>query len=290
MPKRMAKKKLSKAKNNNHQVKYLVLVDHDGTLCDTNPIAYESIKYAFRLTVETLKLQVNTDIDWDKVFSETRGTTEKSLARYLSYLCGIPFDKTETFEKRFFHLRARWYENMRLEKEYVWDTYFPDAHQLVYKMSKRSEYALWLVTGNPKEVLKERLANSLLEIFSNKKGELMGVFGDRAYTRKELIELALAEAAQTIEGFKIERDSLGFAKNVFYLADSRSDFFAGIEAKVRTVWVPSRSLQTVIDTKTQDYVRFIKETLGDERMLITNDLYSQEAQRFMGLVNGKAEE
>jgi phosphoglycolate phosphatase-like HAD superfamily hydrolase len=271
-------KKISSGYNKNLK---LLLVDHDGTLCDTNPLAYDSMKYAFNTVVDILGINLREDIDWDKVFADTRGTTEKNLIRYLSYYCGIHFDKVKQLESKFYHFRAKWYENMRSCNEYIWDTYYPDAHQLVFECAKSNSYELWLLTGNPEVVLEERLSNSIKEIFS-KNGKLQGVFGDLFYSREEVIEAALEKAKIEFGENIVDKDSIGFHKNVYYVADSRSDFFAGIEAKVRTVWIPSRSLQDVIEKKDEDYVRFIENTLGD-RVLIVNDLFSDEVKKFVGL-------
>lgn len=279
----MARRKVKKrGRKRKTEANALFLIDHDGTLCDTNPLAYESIKYAFQTTVEVMKLSIINDVDWEKIFSETRGTTEKHLARYLCYACGIPFNKTKQFEEKFYHFRAKWYENMRTSNEYIWDSYYPDTHQLIYDCKKSGRFELWLLSGNPRIVLKERLSNSISDIFRDNSGDLKGAFGEEAYSRQKLIAKALEKSERDIDGFRVRRDRLGFARNVFYVADSRNDFFAGIEVKIKTIWIPSRTLQNTVDIRNEDYVRFIMNTLG-ERVLIVNDLYTDKVFRFIGL-------
>lgn len=276
----MQKKKITIEKKRK-SIEKLLLVDHDGTLCDTNPVAYDSIKYAFKTAMDVLKIPTPNNLDFEKVMADLRGSTEKNLVRYLSYFSAVPFDKTEQFEEKFYYFRAKWYENMRSGHEYVWDTYYPDSHQLVEDCKHSGKYELWVITGNPGIVLQERLSNSMKTIFS-KNGKIQGVFGDQFYTRAESICEALKKAETEINNGITKKDSMGFYENVIYIGDSRNDFFAGIEAKVKTVWIPSRSLQVVTETRALDYVRFISEVLGD-RILITNDLYSPEARKFVGL-------
>lgn len=275
---KVAAPKVKRTKNN----QVLVLIDHDGTLCDTNPSAYESIKYAFDRACENQRVVINGEVNWDKIMDDLRGTTEKNLVRYLCYSFNIPFEKSETFEQRFYYFREKWYENSRKLGEFIWDTYYPDTHQLLTEYSRFPRYILWLLTGNPDNVIEQRLSNSLRTIFSNKKDKkLQGVFGNESYTRKGMIELACTKAEVNIEGFKVHRDEMGYTTNVVYIADSRHDFFSGIEAKVKMVWVPSRSLQDTIEMRSQDYVKFAISTLGEKRLLIVNDLYTEKVKEFI---------
>ncbi|EKD99808.1 MAG: hypothetical protein ACD_22C00171G0004 [uncultured bacterium] len=76
---------------------------------------------------------------------------------------------------------------------------------------------------------------------------------------------------------------MGFTKNVVYIGDSRADFFAALNAKVASIWVPSRKLQDVYDVRSQDYVSYIQGLLGN-RFYITNDLYSKETLSYINNV------
>jgi phosphoglycolate phosphatase-like HAD superfamily hydrolase len=256
----------------------LVLFDHDGTLCDTNPLAYESIKYAYKATLDSLKLENNNDIDWNRIFTETSGTTEKNFIHYMSYIRNIPRETVSDFENKYYHFRAKWFETMRATGEYVWDSYYPDAHQLAYECVRRKNVTPWLLTGNPEIVLQERITNSLRDIFtgSGKDHKLQGVFGDESLSRSGMISLAIEKASKIFGKDILKKNSHGFYKNIVYVADSRNDFFAGLEASIRTVWVPARKLQTVIEIKNQDYVKFIEKTVG-KNIMITNDLSSKDA-------------
>lgn len=282
MVKIKTKRKIKEPVNKKKRQMKLLLVDHDGTLCDTNPLAYDSIRYAFETTLSVLKIPYVEKVDIEKVMADLRGSTEKNLARYLCYMCAVPFDKTGPFEEKFYLFRAKWYESMKSGHEYVWDTYYPDTHQLLHDCMKSGVFKLWIITGNPKIVLQERLANSLKDMFSNGNG-IQGVFGDEFYSRQESILEALKRAEKKYGKRISKRDNNGFYENVYYIGDSRNDFFAGIEAKVKTIWVPSRTLQIATETKSTDYVRFITKTLKGE-ILITNDLYSKEVREFVGLL------
>lgn len=119
---------------NTTKIKYLFLFDHDGTLCNSNEYSYDSIKEAFHTALRNFNPGSENGINWDKAFSDTKGTTERNLIRYLSYTNGIPYERHEILEQNFYLLRAQWYENMKRLKEYVWDTYYPDTLELLIKM------------------------------------------------------------------------------------------------------------------------------------------------------------
>lgn len=260
--------------------KKLILFDHDGTLCETNPLAYDSIKSAFHSAILSLKLPNNVEIDWEKVFAETTGTTEKNVVRSIGYLGSIPLQMIPDLENKFYNFRAKWFQTMRESGEYVWDSYYPDAHQLAYECFRKKNIHGWLLTGNPEIVVKERITNSLRDIFIGKNGKMMGVFGNEALTREGLLQKAIEKGVHEFGKTMLTKDSKGFYKNIFYIADSRNDFFAGLDAQVKTVWVPSRKLQDIISIKNQDYVKFIKKMMGSE-FLITNDLSSKEVYSYL---------
>ncbi len=258
----------------------LILFDHDGTLCETNPMAYDSMKSAFHTTLESLKLKTDVEIDWERTFAETAGTTEKNLVRYVSYVHSVPPQLIPDFENKYYKFRAKWFQTMRESGEYVWDSYYPDAHQLAYECARRRNFHGWLLTGNPEIVVEERLTNSLRDIFLGKDGKIKGVFGNEALTRQDLLTKAIQKAEQAFGKSILDTNSKGFYKHIYYIADSRNDFFAGLEAKIKAVWIPSRKLQSLVDIKNQDYVKFITKMLGNN-ILITNDLSSKEVYDYI---------
>ncbi len=264
-------------------VQTLILIDHDGTLCNTNTNAYDSIKYAARTACESIKVDYDKlNIDWDNLMSSLRGTTEKNLVKHVCYNYEIPIQQSSLFEERFYHARANWYSNMKSYNEYVYDSYFPDAESLIHKVHTDPTKAVWVVTGNPKIVVEQRLAPHIRPYLNDKNGEIGGAFGDEAISRPELINLAIDRAIKAYPGFHPIKNGFGFTTNVIYIGDGRYDFFAGLEAKVKTVWIPSRLLQDVKDSLTLDYIRFMKSILPTQ-IEITNNLASPSTLAFLGL-------
>lgn len=268
-------------------VETLILIDHDGTLCNTNLNAFDSIKYAARTACESIKVDYDKlNVDWDKLMTELRGTTEKNLVKHICYNYEIPYIQSGLFEERFYLARANWYANMKSYNEYVYDSYFPDAESLIHHAHNDPTKAIWLVTGNPKVVVSERLAPHIRKFFCNEFGDLMGAFGDEAFTRKELIFNAIDRAEKEYPGFRPVKNGFGFTTNVVYIGDGRHDFFAGLEAKVRTIWIPSRLLQEVKESLSLDYIRFMKNILPTQ-IEITNDLSSDSTLSFLGVNSQK---
>jgi phosphoglycolate phosphatase-like HAD superfamily hydrolase len=272
----------SKQKPDN-QAQTLILLDHDGTLCNTNLNAFDSMKYAARTACESIKVDYDKlNLDWDKLTSETRGTTEKNLVKHICYEYEIPYKQSELFEERFYIARANWYTNMKSYNEYIYDSYFPDAETLIHQSYKDPTKVIWLITGNPKVVVAERLAPHIRKYFTDKNGDLLGAFGNEALSRAELIHLAINRATKSLPNFQPKKNGLGFTTNVIYIGDGRHDFFAGLEAKVRTVWIPSRLLQEVKENLALDYNRFLKSLLPTQ-IEITNDLSCPNTLSFLGL-------
>lgn len=59
----------------------LILIDHDGTLCHTNELAYESIRYTAQKTCQDF--QINPQqilLDLDGIIADLTGTTEKKIS------------------------------------------------------------------------------------------------------------------------------------------------------------------------------------------------------------------
>lgn len=278
----MAKKTLPKASEKKNHC--LVLIDHDGTLCDTNPYAYESMKFATEMACRGVKLDLkNLNINWEDLFAQTQGTTEKNYLRIFCFRYAIPFADINFFEERYYEARTVWYRNMKSFHENPYDTYYPDTENLINICNHRPNLNTWLMTGNPRQVMKERLAKHLLNYFSDERQEdLQGAFGDEAYSRDELFQIAIKKAELSIKGFKIIRDSLGFATNVIYIGDGRKDFFSALNAKIVSVWVPSRKLQETKEIATQDYMVFLKKMLG-KRIQVVNRVDAEEVLSLIGI-------
>lgn len=274
---------VKKSRKKESAPKGLLLVDHDGTLCNSNHNAYESLKSAAYMTLNFMgfnSIDIN-GVDWNKIFSETSGTTELYYAKRLCHEFSIPRDKQDIFSNFLFKNRANWYTNSKSNGDYVWDTYYPDTEELIAK-AKNSNFSVQLVTGNPSLVIKERLPERIKLYFKSNTGEIEGTFGEEAETRADLILLAIKRFLQKHPNFKLKRNSEEYIENVIYVADSRSDLFSGIEAKMKTIWIPSRELIKVYEAKSQDFVKFMSETIG-KSIFITNALDSREVYEFIGL-------
>jgi len=262
-------------------VKKLILFDHDGTICKSNENAYDSMTYAAEQAAKNVRINIKKiEVDWSKVFNETRGTTEKNLVHYLVYLFHIPLDKFSEFERLYYLSREAWYKNMKKYKEFVYDLYYPDAEMLIDKLKKDQDHILRLVTGNPSNVLNLRIANYLRSTFEDSNGKLRGYFGESAYSRVELLNLAVSSIQKEVIDFKPEYDDKDYIKNVYYIADSRSDLFAALYAKVRMIWVASRSLQEVKDIESEDAMGYILK-MHKSRILITNNLEDEDVLKFL---------
>ncbi|MBN2015459.1 hypothetical protein JW766_01365 [Candidatus Dojkabacteria bacterium] len=262
-------------------MKKLILFDHDGTICKSNLNAYDSMTYAAEQAAKNLGIDIKKiEVEWSKVFNETRGTTEKNLVHYLVYLFHIPLDKFSEFERMFYLAREAWYKNMKKYKEFVYDLYYPDAEILIDKLKEKKDNILRLVTGNPSNVLKQRIANFLRSSFIDSEGELLGYFGESAYSRVDLISLAISSTQKEIEDFKPEYSDDGSIRNVYYIADSRADLFAALYAKIRIVWIASRTLQEVKDIESEDAMSYILK-MHKNRILLTNNLEDEDVMEFL---------
>lgn len=243
---------MSKTSNNKH---VLLMLDHDGTLCNTNENAFESIKSATISASQIFtKDFTGENLDWNLVFSQTVGTTESYYVRVVANIISIPINQLKLFEERYYTARKNWYQNMINLNEYVWDTYYPDAEKLLLDTSKQHKIKIikYLVTGNPQQVINERIPQHVRYHFSDTKGNLNGTFGDEGLSRKDLI-LKTVEKAIKQQDFKPVCNGNRIITNAYYIADSKNDLYAGIEARVRTVWIPSRSLQhLIVENNTQE--------------------------------------
>jgi len=257
---------------------YLVLFDHDGTTCLTNENAYESIKYAVRESCKIMGIDLG-DIEqkWDQLFHECRGTTEL-------YFIQVVFNKLanhkqfiQDFANLYYTARANWYKNMKSYNHYTYDTYYPDAENLIFHCWKTPNIHIGLLTGNPEDTMKERLATHLSEIFLIPGA--INTFGNEASSREELIKLAIDKAISRIPNFKITQNG-NIITNVIYIGDSRADLFAGLAAQVKTIWVPSRTLQNLHDAMSEDSVMVLRKLLPSA-ILITNNLETPEVKKFI---------
>ena len=258
----------------------LILIDHDGTLCQTSSTAYDSLQYALQHALRITKITPKI-IDLDSILTQLTGTTEKRLIQELISFYQVAPSKQSLFESSFYKGRAIWYQNMKSHDEFVFDTYYPDMELLIEKTIAKPNYHLGLVTGNPLRVMEERLAPHISKYFTHD-GHLFGSFGEEAVSRAELINSAVSKAQAIIPGFIPSRDTNGFLSNVFYIGDSQHDFIAGLSAKVKTIYIPSRSLQHSKLIRNEEYVKLLDEVLKGE-MIVTNDCASSTTMSFIGL-------
>jgi phosphoglycolate phosphatase-like HAD superfamily hydrolase len=262
-------------------MKTLVLFDHDGTICLTNENAYESIKFAAREALSLCGAEVViSDEDWSVVFSETRGTTERNVVGMLYGRYCHGNGSIDFFTETYMQARANWYHNMKSYNNYIYDTYYPDAENFLYYCYHHKDCIVGLLTGNPKETMKARLAAHLQDIFFNN-DEAVNVFGDEAGTRAEMIEIALNRAKEKHTDFETIKTELGIMQNVIYVADSRKDFTEGLSSKVRMLWVPARTLQGVEEVRAEDGVQMLLSVLPKNIFHITNNLEHPKTIEFV---------
>lgn len=259
----------------------LILIDHDGTLCQTNPSAYDSINYAIENALRTIKLTPKF-IDLDSIMTQLSGTTEKRLVQELISIYSIDLNKQSLFESSFYQSRTNWYKTMKSHNEFIFDTYYPDMEYLVKRIVDNPHFHLGLVTGNPSPVINIRLSPHIKDFFTQKK-HLFGAFGEESTSRTELILKAITKSKSVFPGFIPIKNSNGFFKNIFYIGDSKHDFIAGLTARVKTIYIPSRSLQHTKSVKNEEYVQLIDNILGGE-LLVTNDCSSQTTLDFVGIL------
>lgn len=260
------------------QIQTLVLFDHDGTTCLTNENAYSSIQFAIREASKILKLDISViEASWDQIFHETRGTTEQYTLKVIFNKISTHKNSLEEFSNLCYSARANWYKNMKSYSQYTYDTYYPDAEELIFYCWKTPNIHLGLVTGNPEETMKERLATHLSEIFFTPNS--INTYGNEANTREELIKLSIEKAIKTIPGFKPHLNN-NIATNIIYIGDSRADLFAGITAQVKTIWIPSRSLQNLKDAISEDSIVLLRKLLPNA-IYISNSLESNEVKNYI---------
>lgn len=261
-------------------MKKLLMFDHDGTICQTNSNAYDSIIHAAEESISQLQPPINHTIEnWEELFKNTEGTTEANLAHHLFAQLGIPNALQAECATKFYLARARWYESMQSMGEYVWDSYYPDALKLIAAAGQDTNVLLHLVSGNPRSTLEKRMPKEIALHFQNHDFELQGTFGEEARTRKDLILINIEKAKQDNQ-FSSKHDAKGFLSNAYYIADSENDLYAGLEAKVRVIWIPSRKLQTVVEQKSKREIRLFETFIGNE-FIIVNNLDSDDVQRFL---------
>jgi phosphoglycolate phosphatase-like HAD superfamily hydrolase len=256
----------------------LVLFDHDGTTCLTNENAYESIQYGIREAAKMLNIDISPiENNWDQFFHETRGTTEQ-------YVLKVVFNKSTTnihlfddYANLYYTARANWYKNMKSYRHYTYDTYYPDAESLIFHCWKTPNIHLGLLTGNPIDTMRERLATHLSEIFFSPNS--INTFGNEASSREELIRLSIEKAKARIPNFDLHLEN-NIATNVVYIGDSRADLFSGLTAQVKTVWIPSRMLQITKDSLSEDAIILLRKLLP-KAIHITNSLETPETLDFV---------
>jgi phosphoglycolate phosphatase-like HAD superfamily hydrolase len=258
----------------------LILIDHDGTLCQTNNMAFDSIKYAAKVACGGELLL--SEADWDSIFSETAGTTEKNFVHNIALKTNFSISDIKKFEQDFYKARVNWYKSMRAHGEFILDTYYPDMENLILAAFEKENFHLMLVTGNPLAVMEERLSNHLRKYFVDEKDSLLGSFGEETTKHSELISKSITKATKAFPGFEPIKGDLGFCENVTYIGDSKHDFVAGLDGKVKTIWIPSRNLYVTKELRSEPYLQVFLKLL-DKYTMITNDIFSPETLRFIGL-------
>jgi phosphoglycolate phosphatase-like HAD superfamily hydrolase len=264
-------------------MKKLILMDHDGTLCDTSECAYDSIKYAAQAACRKNKIDYELlQKQWDIIVAETAGTTEKNLVKNICIRLDILPPKSKKFEQDFYFFRSDWFRFMKKKKEFIYDTYYPDAEHLVQRAYRTQNFYCYLVTGNPKLTATERLTPHMRVYFSEKNGGLAGAFGEEGWTRQDLMEVAIKKCSQVHKDFRFARDTNGFYTNVFYIGDTYSEFVSALRAKIKIIWIPSRTLQVLKKTIAQEHVGLLRDAFP-RYLRITNNLETEDISRFLGI-------
>jgi phosphoglycolate phosphatase-like HAD superfamily hydrolase len=229
----------------------LALWDYDGTLVLPREIATESMIEAAKMVVPA---NWSGDLPWDQIFQETKGTTEKNLARVLASIYGVSEEGFEDFAQQFYEARGEYLRGQtsrivgrpHLTTELLLDVVsdidvYPDSLNLLQKLDAQPETLNILVTGNPEQA-EPRINPKIRKYFANPDGGLRAIWGGEAMTRAELIKIAIEKAKgmgfEPKEYHKWETHGKFFYDNVFYFGDSENDLLAGIEAGVRTVYIP----------------------------------------------------
>jgi len=258
----------------------LIFFDHDGTLCNTNQNAYDSLIFAAKEAAKIIGIEVDEfTIDWNKVFAETAGTTEKNYIYQVSSYYNIPQLKFNKFEELFYQSRVNWYRNMKSHDEYIYDTYYPDAEVLIDNLAQDKNNILRLLTGNPTSTIKERISNSMRGRFLNSDRELLGYFGELTFTRSDLINYAIKDISIIFPNFTIENRD-GFIKNVCYVADTKADLFACLKSQIKVVWIPSRKIQDIVKIQSDEALEYIIKS-NPNQILLTNNLESKSVIDFI---------
>jgi len=274
-------KKLT-GKNKNGSNKTIILFDHDGTLCQTNPNSYDSIIYAAKDAAIFFKVpSIYLDVDWDSLFSLTRGTTELNLIHEIAKLYTIKEADLETFTRAFIKARANWYKATRLTGDTIHDTYHSDSLQVLDLIAQSPKHKSLLVTGNPKDVIEIRLSKHVRKYFTER-NNFLGAFGEEAKTREEIIKIAIEKSIEQFTGFSPLYSEDGYIINVIYIGDSSHDMIAGLMSKVQVILIPSRDLAQKIDYIADAYNRFLAKTF-EKHLLITNNLTNEDSLKFLGL-------
>ncbi len=259
----------------------IILFDHDETLSFADPVEAASLLYAFHFASRQLKLPKDSSLDVEMLRLKTKGTTEKFLVDYYCALAAMPPKLIEQFHTYFYFGRSKWYANMLTDGEYIVSNYYSDAVELLDRCVRSIGVRCGLVTGNPEAVAKVKVAPNVLRTFTHKR-QIMAAFGDQASTRQELLHKVVEKIQAFWPEFSVELDNLGFAKNVFYIADSEADFFAGLDCHYRVIWVPSRTLSEVKQVAASKPIAYIAQMLK-KQTLITNNLLSPSVLKFLNL-------
>ena len=278
----MKKHKIIKVKKKKSSNQTLILFDHDGTLCQTNPNSYDSIIYAAKDAAIFFKVpSIYLDVDWDSLFALTRGTTELNLIHEIAKLYTIKEADLDTFTSAFIKARANWYKATRLTGDTIHDTYHSDSLQILDMIHTSEKHKSILVTGNPRDVIEIRLSKHVRKYFASRSG-LFGAFGEEAKTRDEIIRIAIEKSIAQFPDFKPVYSDDGYIINVIYIGDSSHDMIAGLMSKVQVILIPSRDLAQKIDYVADSYNRFLAKTF-EKHILITNNLTNKDALLFLGL-------
>lgn len=236
----------------------LFLVDFDGVCVRSGLLTYDSLLLKINDVLRLINKDPLDEKEWERISLDTDGSTELNLIKAVCQSRGIlGTRKFNRFKTTFFILREEHLniidrkEADRFGRELNDQTY-PDARHF-FSQQKELDTIMWLVTGNPRRSMRKRLdLNPDWKGLFIQNNEMGGAFGDEAFTRQELIKIAIKRAE--IKGFRIEKDTHSQALNIFYFGDTVKDLAAGIKTRVRTVFVP-HGKEKPYDVNPNDYLK-----------------------------------
>lgn len=226
--------------------KRLILFDFDGVCVKPGILTMDSITEVANLVLEYIGHDSISEELWQEIFKQTTGTTELALIEHISGIFEFDATTKDIFKEMYLYGREMYISQLSREHDQQYEgavdeTYF-DALCLLEYLSINEENVIWLTSGNPSKVMRQRLLQNpdFIDYFGPRVKEgfgLNGAFGEEAMSRSELIKIAIQRAID--QGFVPEYDETGKILNIVYIGDAPHDLVAGIEMAnelgVRTV-------------------------------------------------------